>query len=204
MEVLQAIRTRRSIRKFKSKKIPDAVLYTILESARWAPSAGNLQPWRIIVVEDREKKELLASESDQDFVAKAPVVFVVCSDPSVCETEYDELGGKFCVQGVAAAIQNILITAHSFGLGAVWVGTFVEPKIRKALQIPDGTNIDAVIPIGFPDETPKRKATLEMSDYVNFEKFGEHGRSEDMFPITEQVKKIKGKLKEYASKLKGK
>ena len=205
METSQAIRTRRSIRAYKKKKLPDEVLYTILESARWAPSAGNLQPWRIIVVESQPVKEMLADASDeQGFIAKAPVVLVVCSDTTACKKEYEGLGEKFCTQSTATAIQNILVTAHSLGVGAAWVGSFAEAKIRKELKIPDSVTIDAIIPLGYPDEKPIRKSTVEMADYVYFEKYGASGRGESIFPINEQVQKIKKGLKEFAGKLKNK
>ncbi len=205
MDALQAIRSRRSIRAYKSKKLPNEILYTILESARWAPSAGNIQPWRIIVIEDAGKKEMLAEAADeQGFISQAPVVLVVCSETDGCKAEYKELGEKFCVQSTAAAIENILIAANSLGAGAAWIGTFAEAKIRAELKIPDTATIDAIIPLGLANETPKRKSTLEMSDYVNFEEWGEAGRSEDIFPISEQIGKIKGRLKEYAAKIKKK
>lgn len=205
MDTLQAIRTRRSIKTYKKRKIPDEVLYTIIESARWAPSAGNLQPWRIIVVESKDQKSLLADAADeQDFIATAPIVLVICSDFSAFEKEYGDLAEKFCTQSTAAAIENILVTANSLGVGSTWVGSFAEAKIRKELKIPDSIVIEAIIPLGYADERPARKSTTEMSDFTYFEKYDNQGRGGDIFPITEQVKKIKSKLKEYANKLKGK
>ena len=205
MDALQAIRSRRSIRAYKKKKIPDEVLYTILESARWAPSAGDLQPWRVIVVESEEKKKLLAQEADgQDFIARAPVVLVVCSIKDTFEKEYGELGEKFCTQSAAAAIENILVTANNLGVGASWVGTFADAKIRAELKIPDSAAIDAIVPLGYPDEMPKRKSTLELGDYVYFEEWEEAGKGREIFPISEQIGKIKKGLKEFAGKLKKK
>jgi len=205
MDALQAIRTRRSIRAYKKKKIPDEVLYTIIESARWAPSAGNLQPWRIIVVEGQEKKNILADAADeQDFISKAPVVLVICSDPSGFEKEYGDSAGKFCTQSTATAIENILVAANSLGVGSAWIGSFAEAKIRKELQIPDSVAIEALIPLGYADERPARKSAIEMSDFTYFETYGEQGRGSSMFPISEQIGKIKKGLREFAGKLKKK
>ncbi len=202
MDVLEAIRTRRSVRKFKSKAIPDSVLYTILESARWAPSANNLQPWQIIVVEDERTKKIIAEESlEQDFIADAPVVLVVCSRPGPCEKEFEELGEKFCTQSVAAAAQNILITANSLGLGACWIGSFAEAKLRKELKLPEGISVDAVIPIGFAGEKTRPAGKRELADFVFFGKYGESGRGNDMFPISEQIGKIKKGLADFSRKL---
>ena len=205
MDALEAIRTRRSVRKFKSRAIPDSALYTILESARWAPSANNLQPWQVIVVEDEGTKKLIAEESlEQDFIADAPIVLVICSRPGPCEKEFEELGEKFCTQSVAAAVQNILITANSLGLGACWIGSFAEAKLRKELKLPEGISVDAIIPIGWPAEKTRPAGKRELADFVFFEKYGNSGRGSDMFPISEQIGKIKKGLKEFAHRLKNK
>jgi len=110
MDTFQAIKSRRSVRKFKSKKIPDEILYAIFEAGHAAPSAGNFCNWRFFIVEDEEQKESIANAAyKQEWIAKAPVVVIVCSVSDPLAREYGSDKGKvYAIQNVAAAIENIL------------------------------------------------------------------------------------------------
>src|SRR4030066_1777915 len=159
MELIEAINERRDNRGFKTKNVQEATVMELIEAARWAPSAGNIQPWKFVIVRKPHVKSALAKAAlNQAHVEDAPVVIVVCADERRSSMGYG-IRGKllYCLQDTAAATQNILLTAHSLGLGSGWVGAFDEESARKALNIPEGVRPVAIIPVGYPDETPRQR-----------------------------------------------
>ena len=173
MDVLEAIRGRRSIRAFKSKKVAQETVEKLLDAARWAPSAGNIQPWEFIVVRKPEIKRALAEAAlDQTFIEEAPVVIVVCANENRSSQGYGVRGKTlYCIQDTAAAIQNIHLAAYSLGLGACWVGAFREEEVGEILKIPQGIRPVAIVPVGYPAETPPPRNRRHMSQIVHYETF---------------------------------
>lgn len=173
MDVLEAIKGRRSVRAFESREVSLEIVKKLIDAARWAPSAGNIQPWEFIVVQNRETKSALAKAAlNQTFIEEAPVVIVVCADENRSSYGYG-LRGKtlYCLQDTAAATQNILLAAHSFGLGTCWVGAFREEAVREVLKIPNGVRPVALIPVGFPAESPSPRDKRHINDIIHYEKF---------------------------------
>ena len=165
-EVLNAIKSRRTIRKFKPDPVDEEKLQMILEAGRWAPSFSNLQPWKFFVVRDQKiKKELdkMARETVLHLgINEAPVVICVCAERHIDPLHAIEAG--------AAATQNMALAGHSLGLGVGWIGvwgTDAETAIRKLLQLQETTRVVALLPIGVPDESPKgdRKPLEEFVQY---------------------------------------
>ena len=117
MEVFEAIRTRRSIRKYKDKPVPFDDIVTIMQAGKYAPSAGNLQNWKFIHVKTDEKREAIAKACmGQDWMEQAPVFIVVIAEPEKAERYYGTRGARlYTIQGCAAAIENMLLTDHSLG-----------------------------------------------------------------------------------------
>lgn len=154
MDAIEAIKKRRSIRKFLDKEIPEEHLRAILECGRLAPSAGNRQPWVFIVVKDPNlKQKLVDAALNQTFIAGAPVVIVVCADPDLSGARYEDRGRTlYALQDTAAAVENMMIAATSLGLGTCWIGAFRETEVKKALEIPAHLKPVAIIPIGYPDQ----------------------------------------------------
>lgn len=153
-EVLKAIRTRRTIRRFKPDSIKDETLRTILDAGRWAPSFSNLQPWRFIVTKDPELKNALDKAARESVlhlgINEAPVVILVCVDRRIDPLHSIEAG--------AAATQNMALAAWSLGLGAGWIGiwgTEAEISIRKLFELPETVRVVSLLPIGIPDESPE-------------------------------------------------
>ncbi len=173
MEVLEVIKGRRSIRAFRSKPISFESVKKLLDAARWAPSAGNIQPWEFIIVRKPEiKKKLAEAALHQYFIEEAPVVIVVCADEGRSSQGYGIRGKTlYCLQDTAAAIQNIHLVAYSLGLGTCWVGAFREEEVRKILQIPGGIRPVAIIPIGHPAENPKPRQRRSIHEIVHYETF---------------------------------
>ena len=173
MDVLEAIKGRRSIRAFKSEDVPPEIVEKLIDAARWAPSAGNIQPWEFIIVRNPEIKRNLAKAAlNQSFIEEAPVVIVVCADEIRSSQGYGVRGKTlYCIQDTAAATQNIHLAAYSLGLGTCWVGAFNEEEARKILEIPQGVRPVAIIPVGYPAEKPPARNRRPLNQIVHYEKF---------------------------------
>ncbi len=156
MDVLDCIKTRRSIRKYLDVPVEFDKLTNIVDAARFAPSSGNVQNWKFIVVFDKGKRKKLAEACLQQFwMEQAPVHIIVCGEPEKARRFYGIRGERlYTIQNCATAIQNILLTAHSLGLGACWVGAFDEDMIKRDFGIPDNVRPQAIITIGYADEDP--------------------------------------------------
>jgi len=173
MDVLEAIKGRRSMRAFKNQGVPAEIVEELIDAARWAPSAGNIQPWEFIIVrKPRIKRRLVETALGQMFIEEAPVVIVVCADEERSSQGYGVRGKTlYCIQDTAAAMQNIHLTAYSLGLGTCWVGAFREEETRKILKIPRGMRPVAIIPVGYPAEAPTARMRKSTSQIVHYETF---------------------------------
>ncbi len=174
MDVLEAIKGRRSVRAFKSdKNVSEKTVEELIDAARWAPSAGNIQPWEFIVVRKPETKSRLADAAfKQSFIDEAPVVIVVCADENRSSLGYGQRGKTlYCIQDTAAAIQNIHLAAYSLGLGTCWVGAFKEEEAREILKIPQGIRPVALIPVGHPLKLPSPRSKRAVGQIVHHEVF---------------------------------
>lgn len=173
MDLFEAIRLRRSTRAFTGEEVSDNEVEKILEAARWAPSAGNIQPWDFVVVRKAETKRKLAEAAlDQIFIEEAPVVIVVCADKDRSARGYGSRGANlYCLQDTAAAVENILLGACALGLGACWVGAFQESKVSLILNTRGGVRPVAIIPVGRPGETPRPRYKRPLREIVHHETF---------------------------------
>jgi len=184
MDTLEAIGTRRSVRKFSDRTVEPEKLQAVLEAVRQAPSWANMQCWRLVVVTDPAVKGRISelsyveaffatrgykSNPAQKALAEAPVVIVACADP----TESGELRGqKYYLADMGIAAENLMIAAHSLGLGSVFVGVFEEEELGELLEIPPGIRIVGLFPIGYPQgelkAAPPRKP---LDEIVHYEKW---------------------------------
>ncbi|MFX0096268.1 MAG: nitroreductase family protein [Candidatus Hodarchaeota archaeon] len=174
MDVFEAIKGRRSIRKYESKEVSEEEIRRILDAAIHAPSAGNIQPWSFILVKSPSKRRDLARVAyGQMFIAEAPLVIVVCADERASGWGYGSRGRSlYCIQDTAAAIQNILLAAHAMGLGSCWVGAFNEDAAREVVKTPPEVRPIALIPIGHPAEKPYATGRKTLNSVVHWEKYG--------------------------------
>lgn len=194
--IMDLIKKRRSIRSYSSRKVPISVLRQVLEAARWAPSAHNAQPWRFIALIDRSLKrelaEAMANAWEADMIkngapseasenqrkasverfTRAPVLIVACltmrdmisyADESRQKSEHD-----LAVQSLGAAIQNMLLVAHSKNLGACWfcAPIFCKETVRQVLKIPEDAEPQALIALGYPAEKPRVPKRKPPQDYA--------------------------------------
>jgi nitroreductase len=160
MEVLEAIRTRRSIRKFKDQDVSDELIEKILTAGIWAPSGMDNQPWRFAVIRDKKMKSEIAKLTiHTDIVATAPVIIPIFLDHHVT---FDVIKDA---QTMGACMQNMWLTLHSLGLGATWVGQILKNKeeVRKICGAPEKFELMAVFAIGYPAEEggPGKRAGLD-------------------------------------------
>jgi nitroreductase len=173
LDVFEAIKSRRSVRAFSEERVSDKDLWKLLNAARMAPSAGNIQPWSFVVVRTSQIKRRLAEAAlNQHFIEEAPVVVVACADEERSKQGYGSRGEHlYCIQDTAAAVQNILLAAVALGLGACWVGAFHENEVRDALNIPAGLRPVAIVPVGWPNEQPQPRFKRSLEDIIVYEAF---------------------------------
>ena len=185
--LLKIIQTRRSVRVYKSGKVSDAQLETILEAARWAPSGANTQPWEFVVTRDRKKmkriREIYANEWKQrkledpvhykglkkDYVGDVSVLVLVCGDARTKQvyltTRQPADREKLFQASIANAVQQMMLAAAGMNLGTVWVSVReeVEPELRELFKVPHDLRLLWVVPIGharhWPPAKPRRKIT---------------------------------------------
>ncbi len=172
--ITSLIKNRRSVRKYLKKDVDMELILKVLEAAQYAPSSGNYQPWEFVVVRNSEIKEHLVDACyNQKWMLEAPVLIVACINSRLAGATYGDRGLKlYGIQGVAAAIQNILLTAESLGLATCWVGAFSETMVSRALECPDYVRPCAVITLGYSDEKPVAPARQSMEEFVHIGKFG--------------------------------
>ncbi len=162
MDVLKAIKQRQSVRNYTGEEIPKRELLKLLDAARNAPSAKNLQPWELVVVtDDSLKKDLIKIFHNQAFIADAGAVIIGLTE--------DE---KWADIDLAIALDHLSITATAMGMGTCWLGAFKSGRLREKLDIPDSFNITVCMSVGYPsiiDNSPVKKSIHEL---VNWNTYG--------------------------------
>ena len=168
MEFTDVVRTRRSIRKYKPHTIPEDKLANILEAARLAPSGGNRQPWKFIIISDKEMKVKIAEAcSNQSWMADASVIIVGCWLPRPGREDISS------ARNVTIAMEHIVLAAVNEGLGTCWIGASREraKALRSLLNIPPEVGINASITIGYAAAPPRQKTTKKIEEIVCYESY---------------------------------
>lgn len=162
MEFLKTLDSRRCVRSYRHAPLDERKIQAILESALLAPSAGDLQAYRIVVVEDPKTKAALADAAHgQQFVAEAPVALVFLADPERCSAKYGQRGRLlFSLQDATLAAAYAQLSAADLGLASCWVGAFDDEAVAAAINAPNGLRPIAIVPLGeaaeWPDRPPRR------------------------------------------------
>ena len=170
MDLLEVIKTRRSVRKYKSKAISEEDLKKILTAAQLAPSAGNKQPWRFIVVRDKKTKEKLGEIArNQTWISDAGVIIVALA----MDKNSPEVYERWVERDVMTAVEHMALTAWSLGLGSCWIGAFYEDKVKKLIDIPDEMTVINLLPIGVPDHSPEARGRKPLNEIFHEGKYGE-------------------------------
>lgn len=168
MEVMEAIRARRSIRQYQNRPVAEEVLHEILEAARLAPSARNRQDWRFVVVNDQAQIQRVAAAAGQAFLATAPVIIAgVALEPEGVM----RCGVPRYAVDLAIAMTNITLAATALGLGTCWIGSFDQKEVKKILQIPEAYKVVELMPLGYPAEQPAARPRKPLAEVVSYNHF---------------------------------
>jgi nitroreductase len=171
VDAIEAILGRRSIRKYEDRAVEPEKIDTLVRAGLAAPSAGNQQSWRFVVVTDRAQLDLLSVATPYSgMLAHAPLAIVVCGDTT--SVKYPE---PYWVEDCSAAMQNILVAARALGLGACWLGYHPredrKEEARRILGLPDGIDTLGVASIGYPAEE-RSPSGREAADFVRYDRWG--------------------------------
>ena len=169
MNVMEAIKSRRSIRSYQDRPVEEEKLQAVLEAAQWAASARNMQEWKFIVVRDQERRqELMKAAKNQKFVGEAPVVIAACGTITDHVMSCGQLSYPI---DVAIAVTDMTLEAVELGLGTCWIGAFREDEVKRILSIPDDVRVLALTPLGYPDEEPRDRGRKELSEIISYDKY---------------------------------
>lgn len=167
MDILKAVKERRSIRDFQKKSIPPDMLNKLMEALIWAPSAGNLQSRKFYFVKNEGVKKMLAQAAlNQYFISEAPLVIVGCTDSRI-SYKYGARGvDLYSIQDVALSIMGMMLVAHENGLGSTWVGAFQEGDVVRILRLPRHLKPVAIVPVGYPSRIPSPPPRVSIKEAV--------------------------------------
>jgi nitroreductase len=177
--MFEAIRLRRSIRKYIDRPVEEEKLIEVINSARLAPSGSNTQPWHFIIVKSNSVKERLAKVShNQEWMLTAPV-FIVCvadirsrinEDMEISLNENSpEPEVKQVIRDTSIAVEHLVLRAESLGLGTCWVAWFTQEDIRPILNIPTDKYVLSIITLGYPNESPRFRPRKKLEDIIHYE-----------------------------------
>ncbi|MFZ3123063.1 MAG: nitroreductase family protein [Thermodesulfovibrionales bacterium] len=169
MDILEAVRKRRSIRNFQKKEIPEELIDKLTESLVWAPSAGNLQARKFYFIRDEAVKRKIAGAAlNQGFIADAPLVIVGCTDSHI-SGKYGERGTSlYSIQDVACSVMGMMLVAFDNELGTCWVGAFREEELARILNLPMNLKPVVIVPVGYPSKIPSPLRRMSREEAVEF------------------------------------
>ncbi len=171
MDLMEIIKQRTSCRSYQTKALPDEVLKRCLEAARWAPSACNQQPWRFIVIKDRELRERICAEGflpgvPMPWAKQAPVIIALCSKKTVITHLLAPLlsGINYHLLDLGIAGEHLVLEAQEQGVGSCWIGWIKPKKIKKILKLPFDLTPVSLITLGYPQEISQPSKRLELNE----------------------------------------
>jgi nitroreductase len=179
MDVMEAIKARRSIRKYRPDPVPEEELQSVLEALRWSPSWGNTQCWEIVVVKDPKVRSELAGTLPKgnpaaSSMVNAPVVLVLCGIKGLSGYYSGQAAtekGDWLMFDLGIAMQTLCLAAHGLGLGTVVIGMFNHQKVADILKVPRSLEVMAMTPLGYPATSGRAPRRKEMASFVSYEKF---------------------------------
>ncbi len=169
MEFFDVVAKRKSVRAFAERAPEEEKLRMVLETATRAPSAGNLQAYEVFVVRQAQDRKALARAAfGQEFVAAAPVSLVFCACPGRAAPKYGQRGTKlYAVQDATIACTYAMLAVTALGMATVWVGAFHDDEVRRAIRGPEDLTPVAILPVGYPAETPESTSRRAFQDLVH-------------------------------------
>ncbi len=179
-EVIQAIRERRSIRRYEEKEVPADALAEVLEAVRWSPSWANTQCWEVVVIRDpgiraRLQETIIPKNPATKAIVAAPVLLALCGKRGTSGSYDGQVTTKFgdwFLFDLGLACQSLCLAAHRRGLGTVVVGLFDHDRARQVLQVPEPFELVALIPLGYPAKRPEAPKRREIKEFTHQDRFG--------------------------------
>ena len=170
MDVIQAIKTRESVRSYLDKKVESEKLANILEMGRLAPSFFNRQDWRFVIVQDiNTKRKLVNYAESPSFVAESPIVIVGCGKPIETLRNFDK---SSYIIDTAIAMDHVCLAAVEYGPGSCWISDFNEKKVKEILDIPEEIRVVGIISLGYPKNVLiSNKRRIPLAQLIKFEKW---------------------------------
>jgi len=168
---MDLIEKRKSIRSYKPQDVEEEKLNYILQAFRKAPSAKNLQPWKLIIVKDKKKiSDLSIACNNQTFLSEAPILIVACAKE---DEAYGVMGGYMNSYPVdiALALEHLILAATEKGLGTCWIGAFKEKLVKDLLDVPDNVRVVAITPVGYPATEGRTRGRKPISKIVCYDKY---------------------------------
>lgn len=191
MEFMDVVKGRRSVRKYRADAISEKDMNTLLEAVKWAPSWANTQCWRLVLVTDADLKNQLAGTCHStrpdrpnraaQAIMTVPVCVVACAELGRSGFKRASDGaptpatdkGDWYMFDLALALENLVLTAYSLGLGTVHVGAFDSVKAEHIIGAPQNVKVVELIPIGHPDEQPAAPIRKEYNEWVFHNRYGQ-------------------------------
>jgi nitroreductase len=169
MDVFETIKVRRSVRSFAARPVEENLLQSIIEAAMLAPSAGNCQAYELYVARQWSHRRALARAAwGQDFLTSAPTALVFCAHPARSAKRYGDRGASlYALQDATIACAFAMLAAAALGLATVWVGAFDPEAVRRAVRAPESLLPVAVLPVGYPAESPEPTTRRPFADIVH-------------------------------------
>ncbi|MDH4135103.1 MAG: nitroreductase family protein [Anaerolineae bacterium] len=171
MEVLEAIYSRRSVRKFTAEPIPDALLSKMVEAALQAPSGGNAQPWAFLVIREPSCMRQLRALAP-GIIGKPTAVVVICLDKKRATTLGGSLDEMMAGVDIGLAAQNLLLSAHALGLGGCAIASFHPSSVKSFLDLPEGIDPVLLVALGYPAQLPSSPGRMDLREVCFFERWG--------------------------------
>jgi nitroreductase len=180
MDLMNAIKGRRSIRKYKADPVPEEALRALMEAIRWAPSWANTQCWEVIVVKDSKVKSELSTalrETNPALLSmtEAPLILILCGKKGISGYSKGQprtVKGDWLMFDTGLTMQNLCLAAYALGLGTVIIGSFDHKKVEEIMGVPQDVEVVAMTPLGYPATgggSPKRK---DISEFVFCDRYG--------------------------------
>ncbi|MAG52787.1 MAG: nitroreductase [Nanoarchaeota archaeon] len=195
METSKCIKERRSINNYLDKDVPLRLILELLDAAHQAPSSGNIQNWRFIIVKNKKTREEIAECClSQTWMCQAPVHIVICSDREHISSFYEKHKNTYSIQNCAMAAQNLMLKAHSIKLGTCFVAGFSKMTMKRILEIKEGSEPEGIITVGYPAEKPTSKRGL-LENYTFFETYSNRRADKSLWPLNKKIKDLFSKFK---------
>ena len=195
MNIDEVIHSRHSIREYQKKDVTYATIGEILESVKHSPSSGNIQNWQIGIIKEREKKEEIAKSClNQLWMNQAPVHLILCYDERNIRVLYPKNYKEFSIQNIAILASFIMLKATTLGLGTCWIGIPKEEEIKKILKLPEFITPSVILTLGYSEGKYKKTTRNEVNELIFFEEYKNKRINTSIFPLSNQILKIKKKI----------